>query len=82
MPDNEPKFSELPIETQRFLRDLRPEDIGLLSEGMRLAKATLTIGKFFKWTLVTILGAFVGMAMLGDSIVKVKDQFSKLMGWG
>ncbi len=79
MPEPEIRFSELPIETQIFLKNLRPEDIGLLAEGMRLAKATMTIGRFFKWTLITIVGAFAGMAMLGESFIKVKDWIVRWM---
>lgn len=81
MDRQEARFSELPPATQKFLRELRQEDIGLLSEGMRLAKAALTIGKFFKWTVVTIVGAFLGMAMLGDAVMKVVGWVTKFMGW-
>ena len=73
-------FSELPVETQRFLKNLRPEDLGLLSEGMRIAKATLIVGKFVKWTTITIVGAFLGMAMIGDAVMKMIGWFGKMFG--
>lgn len=70
--DEEIKFSQLPAGTQKFLRELRDEDIGLLSEAIRLVRSLLTVGRVVKWTIVTIVGAFVGMAMLGDAIMKLK----------
>ena len=66
------KFSQLSPETQKFLRELRPEDVGLLSEAIKLVRSLLTVGRVAKWTIVTILGAFVGMAMLGDALIKLK----------
>ncbi|MDP2358617.1 MAG: hypothetical protein Q8M31_21540 [Beijerinckiaceae bacterium] len=71
------KFSQLSPETQKFLRELRPEDVGLLSEAIRLVRSLLTVGRFAKWSILTVVGAFVGMAMLGDAFMKLKGWIWK-----
>jgi hypothetical protein len=67
--DSTPKrFSELPEYTQEFFASLREEDIQALEEGIRLARAAKTVGKFWKWTALTIVAMFAGMATLGQSV--------------
>lgn len=75
--EDEPRFSQLSPETQKFLRDLRPEDVGLLAEAIRLVRSLLTVGRFVKWSILTVVGAFIGMAMLGDALVKLKSWIFK-----
>lgn len=65
------RFSDLSPKVQRFFRDMRDEDVGLLQEAMKLVRSLLTVGRFFKWLVVTVVGFFIGAAMLGDAIVKL-----------
>lgn len=65
------RFNELPEETQKFLTRLQSEDILLLEEGLKLVRATLTVGRFMKWTILAVLGMLVGLVSLYDNTLKV-----------
>ncbi len=60
-------YNELPEHVRLFLEALRPEDIASIVEGITIAKAAKTMGKFWKWTFILIVSAFTGMAALGQS---------------
>lgn len=62
---------ELPYETREFLARLRPEDLQTLEDGVRLVNAVRTVGTFFKWLLIGIMGMVVGTVMLYDSVMKI-----------
>jgi hypothetical protein len=55
------RFDELPEYTQVFFASLREDDI-------QVARAAKTVGKFWKWTALTIVAMFAGMATLGQSV--------------
>lgn len=65
---------ELPRETREFLARLRPDDLETLEDGVRLVNAVRTVGTFFKWVIVGILGLVVGTVMFYESV-------SKIIGW-
>ncbi|CAH1661566.1 conserved hypothetical protein [Hyphomicrobiales bacterium] len=65
------RLAELPDETRTFLAQLQPGDIALLREGLGLLRAILKVGSFFKWCVITIVGAFIGGVMLWENIMKV-----------
>lgn len=80
VPMNEPvepvnSMSELPPETRAFLASLRHEDVETLKDGVRLVNAIRTVGTFFKWLLVGILGFVVGTVMLWESLTKIVTWF-------
>lgn len=60
-------YGELPDHVREFLEHLRPEDIASISEGIALAKAAKTMGKFWRWTFIFIVSAFAGMATIGQA---------------
>ncbi|MCR6498402.1 hypothetical protein MUO32_05085 [Shinella sp. CPCC 101442] len=64
-------MAELPKETREFLARLRPDDLETLEDGVRLINAVKTVGTFFKWLIVGLLGFVVGAVMLYESIVKI-----------
>ena len=66
-----PQFEDLPPETQKFLSELRGDEIQTLEAGIRLVRSVQTVGNFVKWLLVGILGIAVGTVMLADSIQKI-----------
>lgn len=68
-------MTELPKETREFLARLRPEDIDTLERGVKLVNAVLTVGTFFKWLIVGIVGIIVGFALLWESIMKIIGWF-------
>ncbi len=67
-------MAELPEETREFLAQLREDDIKTLKAGVKLVNAIQTVGTFFKWVIVGILGMAVGTVMFGESLAKI-------MGW-
>lgn len=69
-------LADLPEETRKFLSQLREEDLDTLKEGLRLVIAVRTVGKFSKWLIVTVVGAFIGLVMVWESILK----FLKFIG--
>lgn len=69
--DTPETLRELPPETREFLARLRPDDLQTLEDGVRLVNAVRTVGTFFKWLLIGIMGIVVGTVMLWESIVKI-----------
>lgn len=68
-------MAELPQETREFLARLRPDDLETIEDGVRLVNAVRTVGKFFKWVIVGLLGFVVGTVMFYESIVKIVGWF-------
>lgn len=69
------KFNDLPDETQKFLSQLREEDIATLKDGLRLVNAIGIVGKFVKWVIVGMLGLLAGIVMFGESVIKIVAWF-------
>lgn len=69
------RLAELPEETRQFLSKLDEEDIETLDQGLRLVRATMTVGRFAKWLIVGILGLFVGMVMFVETVQRVMAWF-------
>lgn len=65
------RFDDLPPETQKFLTELREDEIETLEAGIRLVRSIQTVGGFVKWLLVGIVGIAVGTVMLFDSIQRI-----------
>lgn len=57
--------------TLEWLRDARREEIDLLVQGVRLVGSGRTVGKFTKWALVTLIGAFILMSQFGEALAKL-----------
>lgn len=66
-----PQFEDLPPETQKFLTELRGDEIQTLVTGIRLVRSIQNIGSFVRWLLVAILGIAVGTVMLADSVQRI-----------
>ena len=71
MGDPPENFADLPKETREFLARLRPEEIALLMKGIQLVSSAGVLGRFLKWLLLSIIGAFLAAASLGDAVVKL-----------
>lgn len=65
------RFDDLPDKTKQFLAGLRPDEVDTLNDGIRLVRSIATVGAFMKWVIVGILGLFVGVVMLGESVAKI-----------
>lgn len=71
------RMAELPEETRLFLSDLSREDITTLKNGLPIIRAIMTWGRVSKWLIVTLLGLYFGVVMLGESIIKVLSWFKQ-----
>lgn len=69
-------FATLPEHTKEFLRELRPEEIRELREGIEMLRNISTVSRFLRWTIITIVAVFVTIVSLGESIAKVFRWFT------
>ncbi|UPT53274.1 hypothetical protein [Synechococcus phage Ssp-JY38] len=65
------RLIDLPPQVREFLTELRPEEISLLRQGIRLASAISTVGRATKWIIIVLLGILAGIIMIGESVQKI-----------
>ena len=70
------RYAELPEETRDFLEDLRPQEIVLLNKAINFMRSAETMGRFFRWSAILVVGFFLGTVALRDAIVKIWGWFS------
>lgn len=69
------RFDDLPERTKDFLLNLRDDEIDTMNDGIRLVGAIRTVGTFFKWVIVGVIGLFAGVVMFGESLMKIMAWF-------
>lgn len=69
------ELAELDPETQAFLMRLRREDVILLQAGIDLVRSAMTIGRFSRWLIISLVGAILGGVMLGEALMKILTWF-------
>lgn len=69
------RFDDLPEKTKSFLSSLRDDEIDTLNDGIRLINSAMTIGRFMKWVLISVLGILAGIVMFGETIHKIVAWF-------
>lgn len=57
--------------TLEWLKDARKEEIDQLDEAVKLVRSGRTVGRFMKWAVVTLIGAFILMSQFGDAVSKL-----------
>lgn len=57
--------------TLEWLRDARREEIDQLDEAIKLVRSGRTVGRFMKWAVITLIGAFILMSQFGDAVSKL-----------
>jgi hypothetical protein len=75
MNDMAKRFDDLSDETKKFLSDLRTEDIKTLQDGARLVNSAMTVGRFMKWVIISLLGMLAGIVMFGETVLKILAWF-------
>jgi hypothetical protein len=75
MSDTAKRFDDLSDETKKFLSDLRTEDIKTLQDGARLVNSAMTVGRFMKWVIISLLGMLAGIVMFGETVLKIVAWF-------
>ncbi len=73
-PDN---YTDLPDHVREFLEDLREEELDLLHDAVVFMNTVRLVGRFMKWMIITVIGAFLGAAGLGDAITKIMNWTAK-----
>lgn len=73
------RYFHLPVKTREWLESLRENDITELNEAIRFYHATKTVGRFWRWMIITFVGIFVGAVGLGEAGIKA---FNWLFGRG
>jgi hypothetical protein len=69
------RFDDLSDEAKKFLSDLRTEDIKTLQDGARLVNSAMTVGRFLKWVIISLLGMLAGIVMFGETVLKIVAWF-------
>lgn len=69
------RFDDLPPKTKEFLSNLRPDEIDTLNDGIRLINSAMTVGRFMKWVLISLLGLLAGVVLFGESVGKIIAWF-------
>lgn len=57
--------------TLEWLKEARKEEIDQLDEAIKLVRSGRTVGKFMKWAVITLIGAFILMSQFGDAVSKL-----------
>ena len=80
-------YLDIPNETRDFLDELRPEKVirqiarlgpegsKQLVEAIKLSQSVMTVGKFARWVIITILRIFFGTLLLAEKILQVISWF-------
>lgn len=64
------RYSQLPEGTRKWLELLRDEDIRELKEATRFYRNAKTVGKFWRWALITVFGAFITAVTFGEKFME------------
>lgn len=72
-PINNPvdRFAHLPEPTRKFLESLREDDIKDIVLAVRFMKSTQTVGRFMRWSIISVVGFFVMASQFGEAIQKL-----------
>lgn len=69
------RYTKLPEHTREFLEDLREEEIDDLRETIEFYRSVKTVGRFMKWLIILMVGAFIGSIALAENVAKVITWF-------
>jgi hypothetical protein len=70
------RFAQLPVHTRELLEALDKEDCIAVIEIIKSYQRAAAIGWFFKWLVTFMVGAFVAMVGLGESVRKAFEWFA------
>lgn len=65
------RFAHLPETTRKWLEGLRAEDLDDWDKILLGYRRGSTIVWFFKWIVITLVGAFMGTVAFGEKVAKV-----------
>lgn len=57
--------------TLEWLKEARKEEIDQLDEAIKLVRSGRTVGRFMKWAVITLIGAFIVTSQFGDAVGKL-----------
>lgn len=65
------RFYHLPEPTRRWLEGLRSDDLRDLQEAIRFHHSAKTVGRFFRWLILSGAAIFILAAQFGEAIMKL-----------
>jgi hypothetical protein len=57
--------------TLEWLKNARQEEVDQIVEAVNLVRSGRTVGRFMKWAVITLIGAFILMSQFGDALSKI-----------
>lgn len=69
------RYGQLPGNTRVFFERLRQEDIDDWWRVLKLYRATVSVGRFTKWLIITLVGFFVGTVAFGEKVLALLSWF-------
>lgn len=69
--DIEADTPPIPPDVRAFLAELRPDEVKMLRDGIRLVAAVSTVGRAVRWGIILGAGLVVGLGAFGDAAVKI-----------
>lgn len=70
------RYAQLPEYTRRCFESLDKEDIITLIDILKAYQRAATVGWFFKWLVVGMVGLFLATVTLGEGIIKAYALFA------
>jgi hypothetical protein len=74
------RYAQLPEGTRRWLERLDERDFEQYEEMRQSFERAKTLGWFFKWLFISVLGTFVGVVAFGEALAKSMSWLGRLFG--
>lgn len=65
------EWAELPSQVRAFLSGLRPDEVVMLRDGLRLLAAISTVGRVARWLLILGAGLIITLGGVGDALIRM-----------
>ena len=61
----------IPPDVRAFLAELRPDEVKMLRDGIRLVAAVSTVGRAVRWGIILGAGIVLGVSGVGEAVLKM-----------
>ena len=69
------RMSPEELAVMRQIAKLGPDGSKQLVQAIRLSQSVMTVGKFARWAIITLIGIFVGAMLLAEKIMQFLSWF-------
>lgn len=73
------KFIDLPDHTIKFLSGLDEDEVIELQEAIKFMRSVMTVSRFLKWALITLVSIFMATVAFGEATVKFRAWFTGVL---